>query len=242
MKGRELDIRPEFSALGMGKPISPLLPVLIRAVLEIRDARNLRPPKLAVDYGCGLLRNLREIRRHFPRLCLVDTELQLTRPHDFGGSLMSVRDYIARHSHRNSIRVLTHEEFEASDISPDVILSINVMDVVPPGTRRAMLGAIRHHLRPTGQFASLVPRNDSHTLELCRTARRCRDGHVVPNRGAFTYYRNWSDDGLRGLYRSFGLQVVHDLSRYRYSCVVCLPSKQVGVRRRVSVSRPVSIR
>ncbi len=227
MKRHALNIQSEFSALGMRKFISPLLPSLIRAVMEVRQARNLRPPKLAVDYGCGLLRNLKEIRKHFPLLCLVDTELQLTRLHDFGGSRLTIREYIARHYRDNSIRVLTHEEFQASDISPDVILSINVMDVVRPETRRAILGVVRRHLLPTGQFASLVPRNDSHTLQLCRTAQRYRDGHVFPNHGAFTYYRNWSDDALKGLYRSYGLQVARDLSRYRYSCVVCLPNKQV---------------
>jgi hypothetical protein len=224
-----LEIQPENSALGRNKPISPLLPVLIRAVEEIRETGKLRPPKLAIDYGCGQLRNLSELRKYFPLLCLVDTERQLSHPHDIGGIRLTIREYIARHFRDGSIRVLTHEEFRDSDIRPDVILSINVLDVVPPKTRRAILETVRRHLHPTGQFAALVPRNDSRTLQLCRSARRYRDGHVFPNHGAFTYYRNWSDDDLSKLYRSYGLFIARDLSRYRHSCVVCVPHKQMAV-------------
>lgn len=215
------DIRPEYSALGMRKPISPLLRKLIEAVLDVRQERNLPIPRLVLEYGCGKLRNLRDLRQHFPSVCLVDTERQLTRTHDFGGKRLTVQEYVRRYYRDGCVTVMTERQFEASRLRPDVIFSINVMDVVPPETHLRMLANIGRRLRSTGQFASLVPRNDSRTLNLCRGARPYCGGHLFPNHGALTYYRNWSGDELQQLYRSCGLSLLRDLSRYRYSCVVC---------------------
>jgi methyltransferase family protein len=215
------NIRPESSALGMKKPTSPLLKELIRAVLELRREHSLSVPRLALEYGCGLLRNLRELRRHFSSVCVVDTETQLTRVHDFSGKRSTVQEYVQRFYRDGCVTVMNDYQFKASRLRPDVIFSINVMDVVPAETRLTMLDNVKKHLPSTGQFASLVPRNDSRTLNLCRGAQTYRDGHLFPNHGAFTYYRNWSADDLQRLYQSHGLQVMRDLSCYRYSCIVC---------------------
>lgn len=215
-------IRPEFSALGIGKPTSPLLSLLIQNVFEIRILEALKPPAIAVDLGCGLLRNLRELKRHFPKLILVDTELQLTRDHEFGGKRMTVQDYVRRYYSGGGITVLTDREFATSKINSDVTFSINVMDVVPSRTRRSILTSMVEHLLSTGQFASLVPRNDSRTLELCRNARTYQDGHLFPNHGALTFYKNWPGHTLKALYHRFPIHVVRDLSRYRHSCLICM--------------------
>jgi hypothetical protein len=224
MRRRPPNIRPESSALGMGKPISPFLPQLIAAVQDVRREFGLAPARMVLEYGCGQLRNLRELHGYFPMVHLVDTELQLNRLHDFGGKRLTVRDYVRRYYRNGGVTVMSAPEFEASSLKVDVIFSINVMDVVPPETRLAMLATVKMHLHSSGQFASLVPRNDSRTLNLCRSSRAYQDGHIFPNHGAFTFYKNWSGDGLQRLYQSNGLDVMRDLSRYRYSSMVCLPN------------------
>jgi hypothetical protein len=207
-------------------PTSPLLAELISGVADLRRESGLRPARLVVEYGCGLLRNLRELRQHFPEVCLVDTDLQLTRFHEFGSRRMTAPEYVRRHYRHGSVTTLTDREFEASRLRPDVIFSVNVMDVVPPETRLSMLDNVNKHLSPRGQFALLVPRNDSRTLNLCKGARAYRDGHLFPNHGAFTYYRNWLSDELQRFCRSHGFDVVRDLSRYRYCCIVCQSKKR----------------
>jgi hypothetical protein len=229
-------IRPESSALGMKMPTSPLLTELIAGVMDIRRESGLRPARLVMEYGCGLLRNLRELRRHFPQVCLVDTELQLTRFHDFGGKRMTVPEYVRRHYRHRSVITLTDRQFEASRLVPDVVFSVNVMDVIPPETRRAMLANVCEHLSTRGQFALLVPRNDSRTMNLCKGARTYRDGHLFSNHGAFTYYRNWLSDELQRFCRLHGFDVVHDLSRYRYCCFACQLKKRR--KRKSSGKRP----
>jgi hypothetical protein len=222
MARKTLTIRPEFSALGRRKPISPLLPKLIQCVLELRRLTGLNAPRLALELGCGQLRNLKALKRYFASVILVDTSLQLNRPHDFGGKRLTIPEYVRRHYPEGSVTVMSDREFAISNLRPDVIFSINVMDVVPPRARRVMLSSVCGHLPITGQFASLVPRNDSRTLHLCRGTREYRDGHLFPNHGAFTFYKNWSEDELQRLYRSYSLGVVSDRSCYRHSCLLCM--------------------
>lgn len=234
---RTTNIRPEFSALGRRMPICPLLSELIQSVLEIRRLHELSTPRLALELGCGQLRNLRELKKHFPSVALVDTELQLNRVHDFGGKHLTLQEYVRRYHSDGSVTVMSDREFAISNLRPDAIFSINVMDVVPPKTRRAMLSSIIEHLPIAGQFASLVPRNDSRTLHLRRGARTYQDGHLFPNHGAFTFYKNWPGDELQHLYRHYSLNVVRDLSRYRYSCLVCMlksSSKRLRLKQQFS--------
>ncbi len=226
-------IRPEFSALGRHKPISPLLGQLIQRVLEVRRLRGIRTPRLALELGCGQLRNLTELRKYFSSLILVDTVRQLNQPHDFGGKRMTVPEYVRRYYPDGTVTVMTDHEFAVSQLRPDVIFSINVMDVVPPETRQRILTIVNAHLSSTAQFVSLVPRNDSRTLHLCTRGRAHRDGYIFPNHGAYTFYRNWPGSKLQRLYRIYSLSVVHDQSCYRYSCLVCMlksPSKRLRIK------------
>jgi hypothetical protein len=235
MKRNPPNIRPEFSALGKKKPISPLLIDLITAVIDYRHERGYGPARMVLEYGCGQLRNLAELRKYFPSVCLVDTDLQLSRLHDFGGKHLTVYEYIRRYYRKGGVTVMSERQFAASTLKPDVIFSVNVLDVVPPETRLGMLTNIRNHLSSTGQLAALVPRNDTRTLNLCKRARSYADGYLFANHGAFTYYRNWSGDGLQLLCQSYGFHVERDLSRYRYSCLVCeLKRRQGRTRQRNS--------
>jgi Methyltransferase domain len=223
MKRASPNIRPEASALGMRKGASSQLATLIKAVLKVRTERGLGPARLVAEYGCGQLRNLKELRRHFPAICLVDTDLQLSRTHDFRGKRMTIPDYIKRYYRSRRVTVLTERQFEKSRLKPDVIFSINVMDVVPRHTRLSILGTTLNHLPSGGQLAALVPRNDTRTLDLCTNARAYRDGYLFRNHGVFTHDRNWLGSDFQRLCRSRGFHLLRDLSRYRYCCIICQP-------------------
>jgi hypothetical protein len=47
-----------------------------------------------------------------------------------------------------------------------------------------------------------------------REANPYRDGHLSPNQGASTFYKNWPGRELKRLYRLYSLSVVRDLSRF----------------------------
>jgi hypothetical protein len=223
---RRPTVRTEFSALGRRKGHSALLPALIKAVFDLRCERGFAAPEHVADFGCGQLRNLTILHKNFPRLCMVDTEFQLNRPHSFGGRMMTVREYVLRHYSEDSVYVMSDQEFSSSTCRFDVIFSINVMDVVPAPARESILDAISGHIASTGQFASLVPRNDSRTLQLCKQARPYKDGHIFPNHGAFTFYKNWPGNVLADLYKSRRLDVLLDLSLYRHSCLICMKKQE----------------
>lgn len=236
MEYKTINIRPEFSALGRRKGRCPLLPELMQAVTDFRKENGFGTARRVVDFGCGQLRNLRELRGRFQSLVLVDTGFQLNRTHNFGGRLMTIPEYVKRYYPDGSIAVMSDRDFSDSNFRSDVIFSINVMDVVPPQTRHLILAVITKHLSATGQFASLVARNDSRTLHLCQGAQKYRDGHIFHNHGAFTFYKNWPEAQLAELYRSHSLLVVRDLSRYRHSCLVCTRKSE---SKRLRMTRPV---
>lgn len=234
MEHKTPNIRPELSALGRRKAQCPLLPKLIQAVLDFRQENGFGTARQVVDLGCGQLRNLSELAGRFQSLLLVDTEFQLNRTHNFGGRLMTIPEYVKRYYPDGSIAVMSDRDFSSSRFRSDIIFSINVMDVVPPQTRQLILDVVTKHLSPKGQFASLVARNDSRTLHLCKGAQKHQDGHIFHNHGAFTFYKNWTGTQLAELYRSRSLHVVRDLSRYRHSCLICMrksESKRLRIAR-----------
>jgi hypothetical protein len=214
-------ILPELSALGINKATSPILPKVIDAIKSLRESEGSSGYPLVVDFGCGQLRNLKELLKYFPHLYLVDTEYQLTKKHNFNGQMLTIREFIEMNHALKSISVLTSQEFADSPISADIIFSINVLDVTPPRVRHEILNIVSRKLSGYGLFAAIVPTNDHRTLELCKRSRRYFDGYIFPNHGAFTYYRNWSRRDLAKLYKKHNLEVIHDMSSYRYACAIC---------------------
>lgn len=213
-------IAPELSALGIKKNINPMLPKLVWELQQLRDEGR-GPAMLVVDSGCGQLRHLEILLKSFPKLCLVDTELQLERMHLFAGKKQTIKDFIKSHYPKSQIKILSSQQFKRSSLSAGIVFSINVLDVTPPTTRNEILKSAVKNLSSQGLFAAIVPRNDSRTLSLCKTAKQYRDGYIFPNRNAFTFYKNWTDYALMKLFAKHSLKVVVDISNFRYACVIC---------------------
>lgn len=216
-------VQPAYSAQPSVSRPNPRLEVAIDYLVEqLYDSQDIRELRVA-DQGCGKLRHLSTLENVFHRIWLIDTEFQLSRRQTlFGTSATSVRDYVARATHGNTLVLLTEKEFEASALNLDIIFCLCVMDVVLPNTRSAIIRAAHRNLRKGGLYVVIIPRNDQSILVRCRPGNRYSDGHVFSHPGnVWTFYRNFQslDSLLEGLeHRGFVLQA--DLSIYRQVCLI----------------------
>lgn len=179
-----------------------------------------------VDQGCGLLRNVPEIRRFANTLVLVDTHRQLTKKHSFCGHRLTIQDFVKTNWPRDNIRVLTAEQFETTTINADVILSVCVLDAVPPRTRARILRAAQQNLADNGVLVAIVPRNDSWTLHRCAESNSYADGYILRHANAYTFYKNWDTKTFAKLLRRNGFSVERDMSVYRHACMLCRKTTQ----------------
>lgn len=187
----------------------------IRRLMEKEDGSNF---PIVVDLGCGQLRNVDTLLGCSNKLYIVDTEYQLSRPHNFNSESLTVYDFVKTHYSGGDVTPMNTLEFGQSELAANLIFIVNVLDVTPPETRNEILRAARQNLAKGGLIITIAPRNDSHTLKLCTEERRYRDGFVFPNHGAYTYYKNWSSDDLKRLFKRHGLKSVSDTSNYRHAC------------------------
>jgi hypothetical protein len=227
-------LRPELSAQGIRKSPSPMLKKCWATVTHL--GLPARTP-LVVDYGCGQLRNVRVLLTFSRRLVLVDTETQLSTPHEFYGRRLLPEELIRERWPVAGPTLLTSTEFEARSLGASVIFIINVFDVVPAATRKAMIRAAVRNLLPNGYLVIIAPRNDTWTLRLCTPARKYRDGYAFAHPRGHTYFRNWKDDSLQTCLLKSGIDIVTDLSVYRYVTVIGQPRREHAVRRNASGRR-----
>jgi SAM-dependent methyltransferase len=182
------------------------------------DASCLR----GADHGCGHLRHYETLARIASELFLVDTEEQLTRVHVDGDASFTVRDFVSSHSKpRGPAVVATNAEtFASTRLGLDLVVSVAVLDVVPPMDREKIIRAISRNLRKGGLFLLIVPRNDHSILVRCTDENKYYDGHVFQHHGIETFYCNHrSEAPLMRLCERYRLSAVLDLSRYRQLCI-----------------------
>jgi len=219
-----IEITPELSAQGIQKGTSAAFRETTERVRQILEQNRAGDRPLIVEQGCGLLRNVETLLTISSRLVLVDTEYQLSKPHRFYGQNLTIPEFVKNAWPGHPIRVMTAKEFAERCLGAEVIFSVNVFDVVPPQTRTELLAAAQQNLSTSGILAVVVPRNDTWQLRRCTENRRYADGYAMPNRGRFTFYRNWTNADMETLLTGFGFEVVQDLSRYRHLSVLCVLS------------------
>lgn len=162
---------------------------------------------------------------------MIDTHIQLTKPHRDGRRAFSVVGFAEKENQkrRGWVHPMTVEEFDRSHLALDVIFSIAVLGVVSPDSRGRIVQAASTNLRVGGYFILIVPRNDSSILKRCTKANACLDGHVFVRRGIVTFYRNFSHTAqLEQLCMRAGLEFVADLSRFRQVCMLWRRSPRSG--------------
>ncbi len=200
-------------------------PLLLKAIEYIRRSRfGTQFGKLTVaDQGCGKLRHLRILRRHFPTIYLVDTNFQLDRRQRlFGFDNITIREYVARLDPRGrNLKALSNLEFESTKLELDVVINACVLDVELPRARQAMFRAAHSNLKRSGLFVVIVPRNDRSILVRCLPSNKYLDGYVFKHHGTATFYRNFHDarELTNGL-AQHGFDLVADLSAYRQICLI----------------------
>jgi hypothetical protein len=175
------------------------------------------------------LRHLNILRAYSDHICLVDQEIQLSRPGDlFSAGRMSVYEYVQLQVRRGiDLNVVCAEEFQHSALALRLIVNVAVLDVVLPEERVRILDAASGNLAEGGLFVLIVPRNDSSILRRCNASNAYEDGHVFTHHGSATFFANFRDHSplVAGL-ESCGLAPVVDLSTYRQVCLIALKTKQ----------------
>ena len=219
-------LHPENSAQGMNAPPNPFVQKLISHLkgddLVGRELRSLR----AADQGCGKLRHLQILGRHFGEVVAVDTKLQIECLQDIAGKRTTPVDYVARlNQRRKRFQIVEADLFSRLRLRLDIIFCLCVFDVVPPATRNGIIAAAASNLRPGGLYCVIVPRNDHSITSRCTKKNRYQDGHAFRRNGFFTFYANFSK-GSRPLgsllanLRKAGFYQAADLSVHRQVCLI----------------------
>lgn len=234
-------ISSESSAQRSTSPPNPRLAVAIK---EVVARHYLADRPVVADQGCGRLRHLRLLRKHFDRIVLVDKEIQLNKVQKvWGFNDVTVREYVSRlRKCSGKIRVVSSEAFQRSKLGLDLIFNICVLDVEIPRVRRRILAAAYRNLKLGGMLVLIVPRNDQSILVRCSRANRLFDGHFFHHHGTTTFYRNFgkTSDLVRLVVRS-GFRVGLDLSVYRQACLVCRKRQLPRARGRATENRDVRL-
>jgi len=211
-------IKTELSALGIKTKQNPMVEKMVKFLKEKeKTIRNL----LIVDQGCGQLRNTKYFIKMFNNIIIVDTDTQLMKPHILYDEKISIHEYVKKRWKNYSIKIINSEKFKKTKVNADVIFSINVLDVTPPKIRKEILNSAHRNLKKDGLFIAIVPRNDTWTLNRCKSAKSFDDGYILKNHNYHTFYRNWDNKHLKQLLRKNGFYEYENMSKYRQACFIC---------------------
>ncbi len=217
-------ILPENSAQGMTAPLNPFVE---RLILHLKSSlptnRGLWSLRVA-DQGCGKLRHLKTLRKHFRTALLVDTNFQIKRTQNLGGRWTSLEEYVGQNRGSNRLLVVDRKTFGRLRLGLDVILCCCVFDVVPPESRRQIIRSAVRNLRRGGCYWIIIPRNDQSITCRCKRKNSYSDGHIFRRNGFCTFYANYAEGSgsllrLQRQLRAAGLRVEVDLSVHRQVCL-----------------------
>lgn len=132
------------------------------------------------DVGCGRLRNLGVLRKHFEEIILVDTELQCRR----------IRSLVPE---ATGIRLLTSSQFGQLRGRLDAAFLISVLHVIPSKRQREeLLAAVVSKVRRGGYLVVDVPSGVSYYRTRCTPDKRYRDGWAMGAGPRRTFYKNYT--------------------------------------------------
>jgi hypothetical protein len=218
-----LTVRSSYSAQPSTAKANPFVERSIAYVAE----QNLLNAKFhsatVADQGCGKLRHLPVLEKHYRRILFVDTADQFARRQKiFESDNTTIAEYAKGLKHgRTRVEILTAEEFEKSNLRLDLILNACVLDVEIPSARKRILRTASQNLKVGGLLLLIVPRNDQTILVRCSNRNKAFDGHAFEHHGIVTFYKNFKDASelIRAGHEA-GLDLVADLSVYRQACLI----------------------
>jgi len=148
--------------------------------------------KKVADLGCGRLRNLPVMMRHFDSITLVDTETQCRK---IAGLVPT------------SKRVKVHpiDSFIGTRNKYDAIFMISVLHIIDkPDVRKNLIYSSSVHLKKGGFFVVDVPSGESYYRSKCTDENRFGDGWVMGEGRTRTFYKNFYASELDELVCSNG--------------------------------------
>jgi SAM-dependent methyltransferase len=157
-------------------------------------ARILRAPncRKIIDLGCGRLRNLPVLMKHFETVTVVDTKIQFER----------IKDAIPK---SKKVHFKTLDELEVSDVIYDGVFCISVLHTIPKiQTRRHLIKVAHRKLRSGGLLLVDVPASETYYLRRCNSENRYSDGWVMGRNKLRTFYRNYSANEMDEFIQKIG--------------------------------------
>jgi trans-aconitate methyltransferase len=131
------------------------------------------------DLGCGRLRNLEILQKHFSEITLVDTEFQCSR---ISTLVPSIR----------GIRLKTIDDFMMERRTYEAVFLISVLHVIPkPRDRKESVLLAHSKLRKGGYLAVDVPTGESYYRQRCTKENRYSDGWLMGVGDVRTFYKNY---------------------------------------------------
>lgn len=140
-----------------------------------------------VDLGCGRLRNLHILTKFFPKIKLVDTELQCNR----------IRELLIP---SRGIKLLPINEFKSERKKYDSIFMVSVLHILPdPNERQELLKLAKKKVSPFGFLVVDVPTLESYYRQRCTEQNRFSDGWLMGTGIERTFYKNFHANELDDL-------------------------------------------
>jgi hypothetical protein len=223
MDAKKIEIRPELSAQGIRKKPNPLL---LKLIPYLKKEGIIPKGKIKlVDQGCGQLRHTSILKNFADPLIAVDTNRQIETEHDFYGKKYKIGEFVKKKWPTDNIEVLTATQFASQKKNAALIISVNVIDVLPKGERKKLFSAAYDNLRNDGYYLVIIPRNDTWTLRICTPRNKFEDGYIFMHSKGYTFYKNWEVEDIAKELRYEGFGVVKDISQYKYICLLLQKAK-----------------
>jgi hypothetical protein len=133
-----------------------------------------------VDFGCGRLRNIPSLEKHFNKIILVDTKVQC--------------DKIKNNSlFKSHYELYSTEEFANLNNTYDAIFLILVLHIVPEiSVRKEILNIIPSKLSANGFLIVDVPTGEKYYRQKCNEKNRYNDGWIMGTGNIKTFYKQYS--------------------------------------------------
>lgn len=178
-----------------------------------RRIRNLTKVGATLDFGCGKLRYLDDIRKTTNELVLVDSEIQLARRQRIHGRDTSIREFASQF---NDVTAFNPKEAAELDSFFDRGFCINMLSVVPSmSIRKKIVRFISCKLKPGGDCLFVVQYRNSEFKKMKERpgAEAYLDGTLFRGLRGYCFYGLIHPEALEQIVMEGGMLVTSSFRR-----------------------------
>lgn len=159
------------------------------------------------DYGCGKLRYAETILKTTDSLCVVDSEVQLSRVQKLGDETASIRNYTSK---KNNMHSQSVRDFLNDPQKYDRGFCLNVLSTVPIiSIRHHIVRSIYHKLKHGGSCLFVVQYRNSEFTRMANgeNAVKWRDGFLIDSLRGYSFYALIRPEALTELVKGEGFKI-----------------------------------